>query len=315
VGIVPFSLYTRLTMPPIQSLEVIINSHAGFQDKEAVHSHLQKLFSDSGIAAKILIAQTGRDVAALARAARSSESEVVVAAGGDGTINTVASAIVSTDKILGVLPLGTLNHFAQDLHIPLVLDDAVRVLLAGHRATIDVGDVNGHIFVNNSSLGLYPRIVHERVRQQRLGHGKWPAFAWAALSVFRRYPFLDVQLMVQGSRIRSRTPFVFIGNNEYLMEGFKIGRRQRLDGGVLSLYITRRIGRLGLIRLALRALLGFLRNEKDFLAMTTAEATIATRRRHVHVALDGEVKMIETPLNYRVRSGALPVIVPEEAGY
>lgn len=299
-------------MPPTNSLEVIINAHSGFHDKEEVRLHLQKLFGESGIAAKIVIAQTGRELDEAAKAAARGDALVVVAGGGDGTINTVASALIASDKILGVLPLGTLNHFAQDLRLPLVLDEAARVIIAGHQRNIDVGEVNGHIFVNNSSLGLYPTIVRERVKQQRLGHGKWPAFIWAALTVFRRYPFLDVRLIAAGKKISGRTPFVFVGNNEYAMEGLKIGRRECLDAGVLSLYITRRTGRWGLIRLALRALFRHLRYEKDFLAMTTTEVTIETRHRRLRVAYDGEVNILETPLHYQVRPGALRVIVPEE---
>ena len=87
----------------------------------------------------------------------------VVAAGGDGTINAVAAAIVDADKALGVLPFGTMNHFAKDLNIPLDFDGAIETIVAGHVTRVDVGDVNGRIFVNNSSLGLYPR-DHPRTR-------------------------------------------------------------------------------------------------------------------------------------------------------
>ena len=301
-------------MPPITSVDVIINATSGFQDKEEVRRRLQDLFTASGVEARISIARTGKQVDQLARSAARGRGQVIVAGGGDGTISTVASAIIEggSAKALGVVPLGTLNHFAQDLRIPLVVADAARVIIAGHKTRIDVGEVNGHIFLNNSSLGLYPIIVREREKQQRLGFGKWPAFAWAALTVLRRYPFLDVRLIVDGAKLNCRTPFVFIGNNQYAMEGFKIGRRERLDAGKLSLYITNRTGRLGLIRLALRALFGRLRNEKDFMAMTTDEVRIETRRKRLRVAFDGEIDILETPLHYRARPGLLPIVVPEQ---
>ena len=301
-------------MPPITSVDVIINATSGFQDKEEIFRRLQDLFTASGVDARISIAQTGKQVGELAKSAAGGSGQVIVAGGGDGTISTVASAIIEcgSAKALGVVPLGTLNHFAQDLHIPLAVEDAARAIIAGHQTRIDVAEVNGHIFLNNSSLGLYPTIVREREKQQRLGFGKWPAFVWAALTVLRRYPFLDVRLIVAGARLNCRTPFVFIGNNEYAMEGFKVGRRERLDGGKLSLYITNRMGRLGLIRLALRALFGRLRNEKDFMAMSTDEVRIETRRKRLRVAFDGEIDILETPLHYRARPGLLPVIVPEQ---
>src|SRR4029453_11768254 len=105
-------------------------------------------------------------------------------------------------------------------------------------------------------VGLDPRIVGEGERQQKLGWGKWPAYIWAAVAVLRRYPFLDVRLDADGRQFQSRTPFVFIGNNEYQMETLNVGRRACIDKGELSLYTTNRTGRLGLVRLAFRALFG-----------------------------------------------------------
>jgi diacylglycerol kinase family enzyme len=208
--------------------------------------------------------------------------------------------------------LGTLNHFAKDLHIPLDLEAAAQTIIAGHTMRVDMGEVNGHLFLNNSSLGLYPSIVRERQKRQRLGFGKWPAFIWAALSVLRRYPFLNVKLSVDGNELNSRTPFVFIGNNEYQMESFNIGARACLDRGRLSLYMTTDIGRLGLIRLALRALFGGLRHEKDFIALCSKELWIQTRRKRLRVAMDGEVAVLGPALHYRVKPLALRVHVPAE---
>ncbi|MFY9554500.1 MAG: sphingosine kinase, partial [Blastocatellia bacterium] len=176
---------------------------------------------------------------------------------------------------------------------------------------VDVGEVNDRIFLNNSSLGLYPRIVRHRERQQRLGVGKWPAYLWAGLAVLRRYPFVDVRLIVDGEVFFTRTPFVFIGNNVYEMEGFNVGTRARVDAGVLSLYVTNSIGRFGLLRLALRVLLGRLRDAGDLETMTTNETRVETRRRLVRVATDGEVALMPSPLHYRIRPGALRVLVPK----
>jgi diacylglycerol kinase family enzyme len=203
-----------------------------------------------------------------------------------------------------------MNHVAKDLKIPLDLEGAVETIAAGRAARVDVGEVNGKIFLNNSSLGLYPRIIHEREKQQRLGWGKWPAYLWAALAVLRRYPFLDIRLGADGKELTGRTPFVFVGNNEYQMERFDVGGRACLDNGELSVYTTHGTGRLGLVRLALRALLGGLRQERDFLAFTTTDMWISTRHKRVRVALDGEVTIMEPPLHYHVRPGALRVLAP-----
>jgi YegS/Rv2252/BmrU family lipid kinase len=289
-------------------IEVILNARSGTDDKKAVQRRLQELFVASGIDARISIARTGVGVVELAQQAARSDADVIVAGGGDGTINSVASAVIESGKTMAVLPFGTMNHFAKDLHIPLNLEGAIETIVAGHAINIDVGEVNGRIFVNNSSLGLYPSIVRERQKQQSLGWGKWPAYVWAALAVLRRYPFLNIRLSVDGKELVSRTPFVFIGNNEYEMETLNIGGRACLDAGKLSLYMSDRTSRLGLVRLALRALFGGLRQDKDFIALCTKEVWIETRHKRVRVALDGEVEVMEPPLHYRVRPRALRVL-------
>lgn len=295
-----------------QPIDVIINARSGASDQEAARRLLADVFAANGVEARISLAKSGEEVVKLARRAVSGDAQAVVVGGGDGTINAVASLLVGTTKALGVLPLGTLNHFAKDLRIPLDLEEAARTIIAGRTMRIDVGEVNDRIFLNNSSLGLYPSLVRQREMKQWLGYGKWPAFLWAALAVLRRYPFLAVRLIVDGKGFATRTPFVFIGNNVYEMEGLSIGCRARMDAGVLSLYVTKRTGRWGLVRLGLRALFRRLRNAQDFVALTTTELRVETRRRHVRVSTDGEVAVMQMPLDYRVRPGALCVFVPEE---
>lgn len=293
-----------------RALEVIMNASSGPTGKEKTRDEVTDRFSKHGVDARISLANSGEELVELAQRAAKSDATTIVAGGGDGTINAVASTLVDTDKTLGVLPLGTLNHFAKDLRIPPDLEGAVQNITANKVVRVDVGEVNGHIFLNNSSLGLYPSIVHEREQKQKLGHGKWPAFVWAAFSVMRRYPFIDVRLNVDGEEISSRTPFVFIGNNEYEMESFNIGGRARLDAGQLSLYFSHRTRRLGLVALGLRALLARVEKTEEFVAMLTTEVSIETRRSRIRVATDGEVIMMQPPLRYRVRPGALNVIVP-----
>lgn len=293
---------------------IIINASSGANDKEQARKLLLEVFSASGTQPRISLAQSGAEIIKLARRAVSENCNPVIAGGGDGTINAVASTLVGTDRTLGVLPLGTLNHFAKDLGIPLGLEDAARVALAGQTVSVDVGEVNGQIFLNNSSLGLYPSLVRHREKQQeRLGRGKWPAFVWAALTMLRRYPFLNIRLSVDQREMKRRTPFVFIGNNEYEMENFNLGARSCLNKGHLSLYVAQRTGRLRLLWLSLRALFGGLRDQQDFDSLCTKEIWIETKHRRLRVATDGEVTLMKTPLHYRVRPGALRVLVPKNS--
>jgi len=294
-------------------IAVIVNTKSGPGSRDAIEPRLGAAFEALDTTPRIWFAGKGVDLAGLAQRAALGDAEVVVAGGGDGTVGAVAAAILDSGKTLGVLPFGTMNHFAKDLGIPLDLEAAVATIVAGHSTTIDVGDVNGRVFLNNSSLGLYPRVIRARARQQRLGWHKWPAYLWAAMAVLRRNPFLEVRLTVDGKDLVGRTPFVFVGNNAYDLERFTVGGRARLDRGELSVYTTSHSGRLGLMGLALRAIVGGLRQDRDFLVFATNELWIRKRHRRARVALDGEVTVMNPPLHYRIRPLALRVLVPAPA--
>ncbi|HYE35890.1 diacylglycerol kinase family protein [Methylocaldum sp.] len=294
-------------------LAIIVSTSAGGNEKEGLERRLGEFFGSRNLDTHIVVANSGDEVAGLARRALAENADPIVAGGGDGTINAVASVLAETGRTLGVLPLGTLNHFAKDIGIPLDLEQAAQVLIDGTVSQIDVGEVNGRIFVNNSSLGLYPSIVHNREDlQERLEYGKWPAFVWASVAVLRRYSFLKARLRVDDQELVRHTPFIFVGNNSYQIEGFNIGARTKLDSGWLWLYTTREIGRLGLLRFGLRAFLGSLRKDKDFDMLRTREIIIDTKHSQLRVATDGEVAIMQTPLHYRIRPGALRVMVPNK---
>ena len=295
----------------MNAVPVIVNARAGVDGANGDHQHVVELLRGAGIEARLMVCGPNENIVELAQRALRERPPMIVAGGGDGTISAVASVLAGTEVALGVLPMGTLNHFARDLRIPAALEDAVQNLTTGKPAPVDLGEVNGRVFINNSSLGLYPRMVHHREQQQeRLGRGKWSAALRASLLVLRRYPLMAVTVQVDGAELLRRTPLVFIGNNVYRMEGLTIGTRERIDAGTLSLYLPRRPGRMGLIRIALRALFGRLRDVDDFDSLVATEFRIDTQRKAVRVAADGEVTGMEAPLNYRIRPGALRVIVP-----
>lgn len=298
------------------SVEVIINAGSGAEtDCEKLTHELSELFKTHNLNANISVAEKGEDLPKLAEKAVAGEREIIVAGGGDGTISAVAAELAGTQKMLGVLPLGTLNHFSKDLKIPQDLTEAVRAIAENHTREIDLGSVNEQIFINNSSIGLYPSIVRQREKQQRLGKSKWSAALWAALKIFKRSPFLRVKIKIEGEEILRKTPFIFVGNNEYEMDFFNVGTRTKLDDGKLSVYFLSRPGRFGLVRLAFRTIFGRLKQMKDFETINTEEVTIETRKKHLLVAFDGEVQVLQTPLCYKIQPKALRVIVPEEANH
>jgi len=291
---------------------VIINAGAGNPHVDKRVKKLTELFLAGGLQVDIRLASSGEELDSLMRAAAAERPRLLVAAGGDGTISTAAAALVDSATVLGVLPFGTLNHFAKDLDIPLELEEAVGNIIDGNSIVVDVGEVNGRVFINNSSLGLYPDMVRDREHQHsRLGRGKFRSLVWSSIAAFRRYPFLTVRLDVEGTKRVQVTPLVFVGNNEYSMEGFNIGERARIDGGRLSIYIVKKQGRAALVRLSLEALFGRLRQARDFEALTATDFVIETRHSRILVATDGEVQGMKSPLRYRIRPRSLRVIVPQ----
>lgn len=291
-------------------IEVIVNADSGSVLEGETERSLRQRFIAHGVRANVRLAKTGAEIELFAAEAADGEAETIVAGGGDGTINSVAKEVHRAGKVLGVLPLGTLNNFSKDLGIPQSLEGAVKTIAKGVVSTIDLAEVNGRLFINNSSIGLYPNMVRRREQHQRLGRGKWNAAFWASLRMFKLSPFLKVRIKLNGQEFLRKTPFVFIGNNEYEMDLYNIGRRPSLTDGKLSVYFLHRGGRWGVTLLLLRTIFGTLKQWRDFEAVRTDEITIQTRRRRLLVAFDGEVGVMETPLRYKTLPKALKVIVP-----
>ena len=290
----------------------IINAKAGGGSGRAWLEANRQAVEIIAAGGPITVVENGAQIQAAVDQALTRQCDAVVAGGGDGTLNAVASKLVGLPTGFGVLPLGTLNHFARDASLPMDPSAALRSIAIGHTTQIDVGEVNGLFFLNNTSIGLYVDVVRDRERQQtRLGRGKWPAFAWAIVGALRRHPFLTVALTMDGHALSHRTPFVFVGNNAYRTEGLQIGQRADLRGGALSVYVADGAGRWRLLALGLRALVGQLRQALDFKAFRALELRIDTGRQHLRVAIDGELRRLDAPLHYRIRPGALRVIVPE----
>jgi diacylglycerol kinase family enzyme len=299
-------------MPPSESIAVLLNSDAGTASgRPQIATELAELFRALGREAEIIVLPHGQDPLEAARSA-GARSTIVAAAGGDGTVCGVAAGLVDGPAALAVLPLGTLNHFARDLRIPLDLAKAVAVVAAGHTARIDAGVVNDRVFVNNSSIGIYPSIVDAREALRSQGHRKWPAMAIATFRVLRRYRGVKVTIEIDGRRHTWRTPFVFVGNNEYTIDGSRLGSRERLDEGVLFVYLAPRLRAIDLPLLLAKALAGRARQSGEFEIVRARELWIDKPRigRPQHVALDGEIRVMKTPLHYRTSAGALRVVVP-----
>jgi diacylglycerol kinase family enzyme len=298
-------------MPEAAPIAVILNAGAGAASRHPrLHAELADLFRASGCKAEIVVLRPGQNPADAALEARTRAS-IVVAAGGDGTVSGVVAGIFGSPAALGILPLGTLNHFARDLRIPGDLPEAVAVVAARHVERVDVGLVNDRVFVNNTSIGLYPSIVEAREELRRSGYRKWPAAAIATLRVLRRYRGVTVRIDADGRQRIWRTPFVLVANNEYLIDGIRLGAREALDRGSLFVYLAPRARTRDLPVLFAKALAGRASRSGAFEIVPAAEVTIETRwAGRIRVAVDGEVTGMVAPLRHRARPRGLQVVVP-----
>jgi diacylglycerol kinase family enzyme len=293
-------------------IAAVLNDSSGTGECEPKARQLEEILGATGREARVTVAKGGGELRQAIEGAVSGGCDLLLAGGGDGTINTAASVLAGSDIPLGVLPLGTLNHFAKDLKIPLELENAARVALEGPVCQVDVGEVNGRVFVNNSSLGVYPAIVRLRERYQAGGRGKWAAALWASLVVLRRNPFMAVRVVADQQATLRRTPFVFVGNNEYKMAGLQAGSRESLVQRHLAVYLMNAERRTGLLRLGWQILRKGVDQVKELDLLTVESVTIEVRRPLLQVALDGEVVPLRSPLEYRIRPAALWVHVPAE---
>ena len=295
-------------MSETRRVRVFLNAGSGMG--QATPEGICKLFAVHQCACEVTTLSRELDLPALA--ASDPPATVWVAAGGDGTINCIAHAIGGTGRLMGVLPVGTLNHFAQDLKIPLGLSEAVAVAATCSAKVVDAAKVNGFTFVNNSSLGVYPAMVLDRERMKKGGANKWGSLVLASARSFLRFRCLSVEVEIDGAVRYYKTPLLFVGNNVYSMDRGKLGTRERVDEGLLALYLVPSATRFAMFRLLIAALFNRVKAARDLEEFTVTSFTVrGSRRRRLRVSFDGEVRRMRAPLHYSTCPKLLQVIVPQ----
>ena len=248
----------------------------------------------------------GKRIAARAKQLVEQGAKRIIVGGGDGSVGAAAQAVAGSSVALGILPLGTLNHFARDLGIPFELDQAAALIAEGHIRAVDVAEVNGRTFVNNSAIGLYPLMVVDRESQQhRLGRSKRLAMLVASFRTLAR--FHDHRLILTTGEGRSSvdTPLLFVGNNDYELALPAAGRREALDDGKLCILVMRKKGVPGFLAATFRALAGWTRRDDMVTMDGLTHLCVETGRRHLTVSISGVTVSIARALDSRMRPGAL----------
>jgi diacylglycerol kinase family enzyme len=293
---------------------VVFNARSGTAGNEAVAERTVEYLSARGFDVRLELVRSADALHRAATAAAEGDASVVVAAGGDGTIAAVADRVCGTEKVLGILPLGTFNYLARRFDISTDADDALAVIAAGHIAAVGVGDVNGRVFINNSSIGLYPAALKQReTTYQRIGRSQAASYLSVAMVLLRPPALLNLQLTIDGVRLNRRSPLVFAGVNAHQLEEFGIPGHGCPEGGRLALYITRPLTIPRLWRLAIRGFVRGLHGAEELEVVCARELVVNARRRRLRVAMDGEIVRLDLPLRYRFREQALRVLVPAPA--
>lgn len=293
------------------SIPVIVNRTGGTAARrgDKLEPELNAAFAAAGLAIDLQLV-AGREIqGAIERVAG---QPLVVVGGGDGTLGGAAAALIEAGATLGILPLGTRNHLARELGIPLDLPGAAKLIAERSVRRIDVARVNGELFVNNASVGLYPALVRRRdAARRRHGLPKWLAMAPATAGALAHLRNDRLRIDTPDGTQTVKTPMLFVGNNRYALEAGKIGRRTALDGGQLAIYAVAARSAAGLAAFALRTIIGRANPDFDFAAIgEMAEFTVNGAKARIDIALDGEVKCLDLPLRFEIQPRALAVVAP-----
>jgi len=271
---------------------------------------VRKAFKAAKIDARVEMIDGG-DYEVRCRAIAKRGDELLVVGGGDGSISAAASALAGSKTALGILPLGTLNHFARDLGLPTDIGEAAQLIARKPLRRVDVAEMNDRIFINNSAIGLYPLMVIDRDEQRkRLGRSKRLAMVVASIRTLARFNHQRLILTVNDEKERVDTPLLFVGNNDYRIDLGAPGQRESLDDGELSVFVMRKKTRRGLIAASVRALFDRARDDDMEKIEGVQRLRVASHRAILAVSLDGEVVHAPPPLDYKIRKQALRVIAP-----
>jgi diacylglycerol kinase family enzyme len=304
-------------MSDAPSITVILNVGSGHGDSATCEREIRAAFEAAGRAHRIVVADSAAEVerqTRLAMVAARRQPQVIVAAGGDGTINLVAGLLVERDLPFGVIPLGTFNYFARDLGIPLSPGPAAMAIATGHTRRVHVARVNGHLFLNNASFGLYRKLLEDRERdKQRFGRYKIIAVISALTTLWRFRQVYTLRMQMDGRVTTLRTPMLFFGLNSLQLEKLDLDVARCTDAGQMAVIALEPSSRWHLLGLALKGALRGLHADPGLRCHGASHVVVEQPgRRQTRVAVDGEVIDCAMPLRFEIMRDALQVVVPRD---
>ena len=290
---------------------VIANAGSGRNAREA--AAIERAMAVLGPEARLVWWEAGRDIGLLVRELEAEGCTTIVAAGGDGTVGAVAAALCGGRLALAVLPLGTFNFFARGLGLPEDPEAAARAILAGRQRRIAIGEVNGQVFLNNASLGLYPAILKER----EAIYDRWGRYRvlahWSVVRSFLRFqrPMRVVIRTAEGER-RRVTPLIFVARSAYQLARYGLEGAAAISGDRFALFVATGGHRpRDLFRLAWRLVTRRIQPGRDVELIESARVEVEVAGRAPLVAFDGEKRRMRAPITFLIRPDALTIVVPE----
>jgi diacylglycerol kinase family enzyme len=309
-----------IAISPDAPLFIVMNAGSGKHEGEDVRAVIQQTLTSAGrefslheVDEPSRLKAVAGDVVERAR----KRGGVVVAAGGDGTINAVAEATLGSGCPFGVIPLGTFNYFSRAHGIPSDAKAACQILLTSLAFAVQVGMVNQRVFLVNASIGLYPELLEERERaKQELGRSRWVALGAALKTLLRPHQKLRIAVETRGSRMSIVTPTLFVGNNRLQLERAGIPTTALTERHRLVAVLLRPVSVFGMFALIVRAFLGRLGEAEEVVHFALEHMQVRSRfgRGRFKVATDGEVEWFDGALSFRVAPHALVLLRPADPG-
>jgi len=298
-------------MPAVTPMaHVIMNRGSGAGNKLALNQEIETAFKSHGWQVEFIMVDR-RDLQSRTRSTVAQAPGVIVVAGGDGTINAVASACVEANRPLGIVPAGTFNYVARNQGLPTDIAEAVSVIVNGLARRVDIGEINGRIFLNNAGFGLYSNLVERReIDKRRFGRSRVVAVLSGIRCLLGSHPLYEVELAADGRPERLLTTTLFFGCNALQLEHFNVAAADCLRHGKLAALSLKLHSRWDIVVATFAALTGRLDKAENTDAFCASTVRVHTRRRALKVAIDGEIAILRPPLDVTLRPGALQVLAP-----
>lgn len=302
----------------LKPLSMIYNEKSGFHanQKDDIYEKLMTIWTSHGFEIQVFDIGSEPDIKTLMqkifqRHAQYSDCGVIVAAGGDGTLNAVASQMLKQKIPMGILPLGTFNYVARVLHIPLNILEAANVIATGEPRASHLACINDQIYLNNASLGLYPLFIKKREEYNRR-FGRFPLNAYTSgLDVLiRDRKELKLEIEVDGQKYPVKTPLIFFGNNQLQLKELNLKISKCAEVGEIAGVVIAKGDKATLFKTLFQTIRGKLENASDVYSFGAQKVIVYSKKPKLTVAVDGEIVSMTTPLTLHVEKNALKIMVP-----